>query len=77
MNPKNPDLTALWLTAPQEAAKRVISYLRDFEGDVTRAAEGLGISRRTLYRWLRTKYELRGARERMSLVGLLRKEGIS
>jgi hypothetical protein len=62
----NPQLVGLWAYDPKEAAKWVReaidkekpageSYLVD------RTAKRLGVSRRTLFRWIATKPELAGA----------------
>ncbi len=50
--PTNPRLSALWVTAPDEAAWEVRLALDAEGGDVDAAAKRLGISRSTLYRYL-------------------------
>lgn len=49
---QNPRLAALWVTDPKEAAWEVKMALAAEGGDVDAAAEQLGISRRTMYRYL-------------------------
>ena len=56
----NPTLTARWQTEPDEVATEVLRALED--ATVEEAAEALGVGTRTLWRWLREKPELRGAR---------------
>jgi hypothetical protein len=69
-NMSNPQLVGLWAYDPKEAANRVKSALeaeRSLSADsyhsrlIDRAAVRLGISRRTLFRWLREKADLKGA----------------
>lgn len=45
-------LTALWVTDPDAAAARVRKALRQTDGNQTHAARILGISDRTIRRWL-------------------------
>jgi transcriptional regulator with PAS, ATPase and Fis domain len=45
-------LTALWVTSPHEAAARVRKALKQTDGNQTHAAHLLGISDRTIRRWL-------------------------
>jgi transposase-like protein len=56
--PKNPTLTALWMTDPAKAAAEVSAVLRSTTS-LSAAAKALGVGRRTLYRWMRTRPELR------------------
>jgi hypothetical protein len=64
----NPQLSGLWAYDPKEAAKRVIHALEEEKsaGDtyqtnlISRTAARLKISRRTLFRWLSEKIELKG-----------------
>ena len=51
-------LGALWLTSPADAARRVLSAL-SLSGTVKGAAAELGVSRRTLTRWMRERPELK------------------
>jgi DNA-binding NtrC family response regulator len=48
----NPKLTALWVLEPEEAAEVVSNALRNNDGNVTAAAEELGVGRASLYRWM-------------------------
>jgi transcriptional regulator of acetoin/glycerol metabolism len=50
--PTNPRLSALWITNPEEAAFEVRLALDAEGGNVELAAKRLGISRRTMYRYL-------------------------
>lgn len=48
----NPKLTALWVLEPEEAAEVVSNALRNNDGNVTAAAEELGVGRASVYRWM-------------------------
>ena len=65
----NPQLVGLWAYDPKEAARRVQSALeteKSLSEDtyhsrlIDRTAVRLKISRRTLFRWLKEKSELKG-----------------
>jgi hypothetical protein len=65
----NPQLVGLWAYDPKEAASRVKHALEIEKGLsadsyhsllIDRTAARLKISRRTLFRWLREKVELKG-----------------
>jgi hypothetical protein len=62
--PKNPHLSALWLTDPAKAAATVAAAVRNTK-TFEEAARSLGVGRRTLYRWL-DRPELRDVREQIS-----------
>jgi predicted DNA-binding transcriptional regulator AlpA len=53
----NPTLSALWLTDPAKAAAEVTAALR-VAMTLNEAADTLGVGRKTLYRWLKTRREL-------------------
>jgi hypothetical protein len=55
--PSNPNLTALWLTDPQAAARQVIDALESTQ-DLRSAAKKLNVGLRTLCRWLKERKEL-------------------
>ena len=57
----NPTLSALWLTNPAKAAAEVTAALRTAV-TLGEAADALGVGRRTLYRWLKTRRELEDVR---------------
>lgn len=59
--PKNPHLSALWLTNPMQAAHQVATAVRNTK-TFEEAAKSLGIGRRTLYRWLE-RPELKSVRD--------------
>jgi DNA-binding protein Fis len=48
-------LSALWVTDPHQAARIVRQALHDAGGNQTHAASSLGISARTMRRWLYDK----------------------
>lgn len=60
--PTNPQLSALWLVDPAQAAAKVIAALQSAT-TLGEAAKALGVGRRTLYRWLKTRRELAEVRK--------------
>jgi len=62
----NPQLVGLWAYDPKEAASRVkhaLSEEKEAGGEsylIDRTAARLKVGRRTLFRWLKEKSELRG-----------------
>jgi hypothetical protein len=61
-NPNNPSLSLLWLTDAPAAAAQVTRAIR-MTMSLTDAAANLGIGRRTLCRWLKSKPQLKLARQ--------------
>jgi transcriptional regulator of acetoin/glycerol metabolism len=51
--PENPDLSARRRLAPDQIARLCRLALKEHGGNATQAAEALGISRRTFYRWIK------------------------
>lgn len=58
MNSNNPKLTALWAVNPTRAKAAVKKALRS-ASTIAAAAEELGVTRRTLTRWMTAHEELR------------------
>jgi hypothetical protein len=68
--PKNPrnltELGALRVLKPDEWAKRIRRAVKDADGSLDDASAALGISRRTLQRWLASDERLAEARDRVA-----------
>jgi transposase len=58
----NPSLSQLWRRDPEAAARQVTTAIR-MTVSLEDAAENLGIGKRTLYRWLAGKRELKVAKK--------------
>jgi ActR/RegA family two-component response regulator len=56
--PRNPRLSALWKTSPEEAIFEIQVALAMTGGDVGAAARRLTVSRKTLYRYLHDHPEI-------------------
>ena len=54
----NPELTALFVTGPKEAIAFCRKALQEANGNRQKAAEILGVSDGTLYRWIRERPEI-------------------
>ena len=70
----NPKLSALFISDPSSAVARVHRALSSCKGDVTAAADALGVSVPTLYRWIRLHPEIRGEKNPVRKAGRPRKE---
>lgn len=60
--PSNPTLSALWEENPKAAAAQVQAAL-DTHATKRAAARALGVSWRTLYRWIKSRPELLDERQ--------------
>jgi DNA-binding NtrC family response regulator len=60
-NSKNPGLSIERVTAPEAFARRCAQALQATKGNVEKAAEALGVSRRTMTRYLQQSETLRVA----------------
>ena len=62
--PRNPDLTSLWLSGPAGRSQAAQAVTQAFAGGASRkvAAERLGVSERTLFRWIAEHVELAALR---------------
>lgn len=62
--PRNPHLTSLWLSGPAGRSQAAQAVTQAFAGGASRkvAAERLGVSERTLFRWIAEHVELAALR---------------
>jgi ABC-type proline/glycine betaine transport system permease subunit len=58
---QNPQLTALWAMDPARARRYVIGVLESVNGNVSKAAEKMSMSRRAVTRWIAQNSEIRYA----------------
>lgn len=61
----------VWHRLPNAAVRKVINELRFCGGNIESAASRLGVTPRTLRKWLRRKPELQSARESLELASSL------